>query len=159
MPHVPLSTPGDHSEVDFSRFVVVQAQDQVEFAVLKEAAKMSAVMASLVDTQNVIQVQVPSRPLSSVIEFCEHHWDCPLPTLPRPLQDPLSTYLPSWDNQFLGLGSNRSSNPMLTDESISILNAANALGVTDCVDLFGALIADKIKGKSPAEIKEVLRTQ
>ncbi|KAJ2380356.1 hypothetical protein GGI23_007807, partial [Coemansia sp. RSA 2559] len=90
--------------------------------------------------------EVNGKTLKKVIEFCEHHKDDPVDgddfdDLPRRSDD-----MDSWDKEFIDVEQ---------DTLFEVLLAANYMGCSALLDLACARVANMVRNKDAAEIREM----
>lgn len=96
--------------------------------------------------EEVPLVNVKSRVLAKVIEYCKHHVDAPAPAIAKPLKSPnLAEIVPEWDARFVDI-----EQEMLFE----LILAANYMDIKPLLELTCAKVASMIKGKTPEEIRK-----
>lgn len=89
---------------------------------------------------------IDGETLKSVIAYCEHHKDDPLPDEDAVDEDEnYATEPSSWDKSFINVDQGKLFN---------IIMAANYLDISSLLDLGCRTVADMIKGKSAEEIRK-----
>ena len=160
--------PGNYSNVDFSKFVVLQSNDQkpVEYVVSRDAVKMSGLMKDMLedqegdDQQTVIPIpNVNGRTLKYVLEYCEHHWNNRAEPIDKPLRGKIEEVISTWDRNFLLTDLIKGGDEKQHELLIDVIMAANFLNIKDLLDLTCASVASMIKGKSPEQIRALFNIE
>jgi S-phase kinase-associated protein 1 len=131
------------------------SQEGSEFEVPIEVAQMSELVKTMIgDDEEDNEGEIPQVPLpnvkgqvlANVIEFCQHHYNNPLPEIEKPLKSAsMEEVVPKWDASFV--------DGATQEEIFEIILAANYLDIKPLLDLACAKVASLIKGKSPEEIR------
>lgn len=89
--------------------------------------------------------------LEKIVDWLKYHHNNPPKKIERPITtNDLSTIVCKWDFNFINIE---------IDEVINLMNAVNYLDIKELLDLCCAKMASLIKGKSPAEIRQILRIE
>jgi S-phase kinase-associated protein 1 len=126
--------------------VILQAEDDKEFKVLVNAAKLSDTIKNLIeDAGTDLPIPLPnvsSDILAKVVEYCNYHIDHPVtPSTDEKKTDDIS----EWDLEFCKMDQ-----PTL----FKLILAANYLDIKDLLDLCCKTVANMVKGKTPDEIRK-----
>ncbi|XP_062103778.1 SKP1-like protein 1A isoform X2 [Humulus lupulus] len=121
--------------------IILKSSDGESFEVEEAVAQQSQTINYMiedgcVDDNGVPLPNVSSAILALVIEYCKKHIDSPNPN------DDLN----SWDAQFVNV-----------DQAtlFELMLSANYLNINHLLDLTCQIVADKIKGKTPEEIRKI----
>ncbi|KAJ9470567.1 SCF ubiquitin ligase complex protein SKP1a [Diplonema papillatum] len=154
--------PGNYKEVDFSKCVVLQSNDQkpTEFVVEREAAKMSGLIKDMLedqdeeDQQTIIPIpNVNGRTLEYVLEYCEHHWNNRPDPIDKPLRGRIDDVISPWDRKFIWTDLIKGGDEKQHELLIEVIMAANFLNIKDLLDLTCATVASLLKGKTTEQIR------
>jgi S-phase kinase-associated protein 1 len=164
-PSLPVA--GDYEKVDFQTHLVLQAPSKedaavtVEFAILRDAAKMSLLIKDMVEEVEpgercVLPIpNVDAHTLSYVLEYCRHHLDNLAKPISCPLKGDLKDELCDWDKEFLYTdlvkGGVQKEHALL----IEVIKAADFMNIQPLLHLTCATMADMLIGKTPDEIREM----
>ncbi|CAD5209142.1 unnamed protein product [Bursaphelenchus okinawaensis] len=133
--------------------IVLQSNDDrtfnVDYAILRQSGMLSEMFKSLrfdesQGPEDPIPVpNVDGATLKKVIEFCDHHRDEPILEDPDSIE-PHTFKLDDWQKEFMNVD----------DETLfNIIMAANYLDIRLLLEVGCKTVADKIKGKTPAELR------
>eukprot|EP01001_Neometanema_parovale_P009200 NODE_5449_length_945_cov_114.830900_g5231_i0.p1 GENE.NODE_5449_length_945_cov_114.830900_g5231_i0~~NODE_5449_length_945_cov_114.830900_g5231_i0.p1 ORF type:complete len:192 (+),score=60.43 NODE_5449_length_945_cov_114.830900_g5231_i0:61-636(+) len=170
MPVSELPTAGDYSSVDFKTHIVLQSNDTkaVEFAVSREAAKLSGLIKDMLEDQDpsdsAEQTMIPipnvnGRTLKYVIEYIEHHCSNKAEAIEKPLKGKIEDVISEWDKKFLFTDLVKDGDEKQHELLIDAIMAANFLNIKDMLDLTCACVASMIKGKSPEQIRALFNIE
>ncbi|KAK8807282.1 hypothetical protein WA158_004041 [Blastocystis sp. Blastoise] len=129
--------------------IKLKSIDGKEFTVRKEVIFMSEYIKELVKDEEgevvVPAVNIRGDILSKVIDFCEHHYNNPMPEIEKPLKSVnMKENTDEWDANFIEVD----------DDTLSkIVIASNLLIIRSLLDLACAKYASLIKDKKPEEIR------
>ncbi|KAH7687468.1 S-phase kinase-associated protein 1 [Dioscorea alata] len=133
--------------------VTLRSKDNKEFRVKQSTAAQSKLLKDLIDQgcctdQQAIPIfEVSSNVLQSLIEYCKKHAEL------SPSHN--AELLKDWDSNFM--------KTMAEKEDIEfigyLLIAANYLEVDGLLNLITTTVADMIRGKTPEEIRTILRIE
>ncbi len=144
-------------------YLVSNDEESEEFPCLREAAKMSTLLKDVLDDDpsSVVQrVDIPNvnkKTMPYVIQYMEHHWNNPVQPIEKPLKHHVTELVSDWDKKFLMTDLIKGGNEMEHDMLVETTMAANFFGIKDLLDLTCAAMASMIRGKSPEEIRNLLR--
>ncbi|GJN20711.1 hypothetical protein PR202_gb08121 [Eleusine coracana subsp. coracana] len=154
--------------------LVLVTECGTEFRISRMAAQMSAMLYGMIESDCAEgRIRVPGVDagiLRMVLAFCEKHGPYydpatagqdrdPFPPFPIDLSpanhaikpvtepDPDPHGLKSWDQEFITAGIDNST-------LFAIILAANFLGIEDLIELGCTAVADKMRGKTPEQIRE-----
>nr|GEV12360.1 SKP1-like protein 1B [Tanacetum cinerariifolium] len=131
-----------------SKKIVIKSGDGETIEIDEIAALESQTIKFMIEDEcadNVIPVPFTSATISKIIEYCKKHAE----SSKKDDNDDDKTVedLKSFDAEFVKLD---------TDIIQDILLAANYLNIKKLIDLMCQSISDRIKGKTPEEIREIL---
>lgn len=119
-------------------------EDKVEIVVEESTAILSKTIRNLVEdncASSVIPVQVDSSTMSKVIEYCSKHVG------EENANEDKKKELQQFDADF--------GKELDTDMLYYLLLASNYLDIAGLLDLIAQQVVDRIKGKTPGEIREM----
>ena len=144
-------TLADYKDFHFyinSYIKLISTENEV-FFIDKKAAKKSGLLKNCMDDDEDFKelnlIKVNSKNLKLIIEFLEHYKDSEIKELERPLSDRFEKLVDDFTNNFFS--------QLNFDDIFEILNVCNFMDIKCLIELCSAFIADKIKGKTPEEIK------
>ena len=95
-------------------------------------------------------LRVSGEILDKILTFCEHYLSDPFDEIPKPIPSAsLTSFVPIWYSIFMDEYSNNQ------PELYALILAANYMDVSSLLDLSCAKLASMMKGKRPAELKEM----
>ncbi|PWA64557.1 Skp1 domain-containing protein [Artemisia annua] len=128
-----------------SKKIVLKSADNEMFEIDEIVALESQAIKNMIEDEcadNVIPLDnIDSKTLSKIIEYCKKHAESPKKD-EKAVED-----LKSFDAEFAKVDM-----PLIQD----ILMAANFLNIDNLIGLMCRTIADRIKGKTPEEIRKIL---
>ncbi|KAK1360622.1 Fimbriata-associated protein [Heracleum sosnowskyi] len=127
------------------KYLTLGTQDKVEIVVEESTAILSKTIRNLVEdncASNVIPVQVDSITMSKVIEYCSKHVG------EEAANEHKKNELLEFDADF--------AKELDTDMLYHLFLASNYLHIAGLLDLIAQQVVDRIKGKKPHEIREML---
>ncbi|GJS42220.1 SKP1-like protein 1B [Tanacetum coccineum] len=138
-----------------SKKIVLKSGDGEMFEIDEIVALESQTIKHMIEDEcadNVIPLPlIASDTLSKIIEYCKKHAELSKKDDNDDKDDEKAAEdLKSFDAEFVKLDTN-----IIQD----ILLAANFLNIEKLIDLMCRLIADRIKGKTPEEIREILNIE
>jgi S-phase kinase-associated protein 1 len=150
--------------VEWDKYIVLQSNDQPpqEYKVLREAAKMSALIKEMLDDQaaeseTVVPVpNVAGNTLKYVIQWVEHHYNLDTKSVDKPLRGKIEEVVGEFDRTFLFTDLVKNANPDEHDLLIDVMMAANFLNIKVLLDMCCACLASMIKNKTSQEIRDFL---
>mgnify|MGYP001996946676 CR=1 FL=1 len=153
--------------IDWEKTIVLQSNDATpeEFAVEREAAKMSGLIKDMLDDQSegdetVIPVpNVNGRTLKYVVQYIEHHHNQRSEPLEKPLRGKIEDVVSEWDKAFLFTDLVKDHDEKQHELLIDVIMAANFLNVKELLDLTCACVASMIKGKSTEQIRALFNIE
>jgi len=156
-----------HGGVNFKTHLVLQSNDTkpVEFAVTREAAKMSGLIKDMLDDhegeeQTVIPVpNVNGKTLKYVIQYIEHHFNNRAEPIEKPLKGKVDDVISEWDKKYLYTELVKGADEKQHELLIDVIMAANFLNIKDQLDLTCACVASMIKGKTPEQIRALFNIE
>jgi S-phase kinase-associated protein 1 len=155
-----------HEGIDFSRFVVLQSNDNpkpIEYKVAKEAAKMSGLIKDMLEDQEgdaIIPVpNVSGRTLKLVLDYVVYHYNNRAEPIEKPLKTKIDDVICEWDKQFLFTDLVKNHDEKQHETLIDVIMAANFLNIKDLLDLTCACVASMIKGKTPEQIRALFNIE
>ncbi len=138
--------------------VSLVSQEGDKFDIPKKIAIMSELVKTMINNddddddedeqeQEIPLVNVKSKVLGKVIEFCKWHSENgPMKEIEKPLKSPnMSEVVGEWDANFVTI-----EQEMLFE----LILAANYMDIKSLLDLTCAKVASMIKGKTPEEIRK-----
>ena len=166
MPDVEIEA-GNYANIDFKANIVLQSNDTrpIEYAVNREAAKMSGLIKDMLEDQDseeqtVIPLpNVNGRTLKYVIQYIEHHWNNKAEPIEKPLKGKVEDVISEWDRRFLYTDLIKDSDEKQHELLIDCIMAANFLNIKDMLDLTCAAVASMIKGKTPEQIRALFNIE
>eukprot|EP01006_Ploeotia_vitrea_P032755 TRINITY_DN64927_c0_g2_i3.p2 TRINITY_DN64927_c0_g2~~TRINITY_DN64927_c0_g2_i3.p2 ORF type:complete len:189 (-),score=43.73 TRINITY_DN64927_c0_g2_i3:283-849(-) len=158
---------GDYSSVDFKTHVVLQSGDTQpqEFAVSRDAAKMSGLIKDMLDDQEdqdqtIIPVpNVVGKTLKYVIQYIEQHHNNRGEPIEKPLKGKIDDVVCEWDKKFLMTDLIKDGDEKQHELLIDCIMAANFLNIKDMLELTCAACASMIKGKTPEQIRALFNIE
>jgi Skp1 family, dimerisation domain/Skp1 family, tetramerisation domain len=132
--------------------VTLQTNDNVEFIIPVQVAKMSRTIADLME--DAIDRAIPlsgvsSSVLARVIEYCTFHVNDPIVPVPveqsNKDEEKRTDDISEWDLTFC--------NAMDRDTLFTVILAANYLDVSNLLIVLCKTVANMIKGKTPDELR------
>ncbi|VVT45255.1 uncharacterized protein SAPINGB_P000689 [Magnusiomyces paraingens] len=138
--------------------VTLVSNDNKKFEVPKDVAYKSVLIKNMVEDIGDENAEIPlpraqASVLEKVIDYCTYHKDDP--PLPAPVQKTQddqpdrirrTTDIIEWDYNFMNL-----ENPVIFE----IMLLANYLDIVPLFELTCKTVANKIKGKSPEQLREI----
>ena len=137
-------------------FINLKCRDGVTVPVHRRACRLSALFRGFLETQSCATEhevkQIDSEIMKLIVEYLEHYrFDDPK-ILEPPLATPdLKDHVPEWDCKFIAYDAPEQMKTFLT-----LLNAANFLGITALTRLCCAKFATFLKTKNVEQLKELL---
>ncbi|KAJ1729707.1 hypothetical protein LPJ61_003395 [Coemansia biformis] len=131
--------------------VTLQSSDEREFVVSIKVAEQSQLLKTKIEelgekSETIVLSDIKGDVLKKIIEYCEHYQEDPADgSVVRGLLPPPQGS--SWDKAYIKVEA-----PMLCE----LLKAAHTLKIPQLLDLGCSATANLIRGKSAAEIREVL---
>jgi S-phase kinase-associated protein 1 len=149
--------------VEWDKVIVLQSNDAtpVEFAVEREAAKMSGLIKDMLDSADDEPVIIPAENVSAatlhhVVAYMETHHNQRSEPLEKPLRGKIEDVISEQDRKFLFVDLLGEGGQELV---MDVLMAANYLNVPDLLALTCAFVASMIKGKSTEEIRALFNIE
>ncbi len=138
--------------------VTLVSNDQQEFQVEKDIVLQSILVKNMledIDQEDTPVIPLPNikgTTLKKVLEYCEHHrYDEPLSEDDDKFDvKRINNIVSEWDKTFIN-----SIDSIEGEELFEIILAANYLDIRSLLDLGCKTVADKLKGKSPQEIRDL----
>lgn len=133
-----------------TRCVRLMSKDQQEFKVARTAACMSKFIENMLDetdsSEPIPLLNVDSKTLAKVIQYCEYKKDKQACKLEKPLKSTdLSEAVCDFCAEYIRIDNG---------EVLEILMAANYLDICPLLELASGQIASQIKNKKPEEIRK-----
>eukprot|EP01012_Entosiphon_sulcatum_P033554 TRINITY_DN42481_c0_g1_i1.p2 TRINITY_DN42481_c0_g1~~TRINITY_DN42481_c0_g1_i1.p2 ORF type:complete len:199 (-),score=59.02 TRINITY_DN42481_c0_g1_i1:167-736(-) len=157
---------GNYAGVNFKSHIVLQSNDTkpVEYAVSREAAKMSGLIKDMLEDQEEEQTVIPvpnvnGRTLKYVIQYIEHHHNNHAEPIEKPLKGKVEDVITEWDKKFLYTDLVKDNDEKQHELLIDVIMAANFLNIKDLLDLTCACVASMIKGKTPEQIRALFNIE
>ncbi|PWA42961.1 Skp1 domain-containing protein [Artemisia annua] len=134
-----------------SKKIVLKSADNETFEIDEIVALESQAIKNMIEDEcadNVIPLgNIDSKTLSKIIEYCKKHAESPKKDDNADIDEKAVEDLKSFDAEFAKVDM-----PLIQD----ILMAANFLNIDNLIGLMCRTIADRIKGKTPEEIRKIL---
>ena len=135
------------------------SQEGDKFDIAKKIAVMSELVKTMINNdddeededeeqeQEIPLVNVKSKVLGKVIEFCRYHTEHgPMKEIEKPLKSPnMGEVVDEWDAAFVTIDQ---------EMLFELILAANYMDIKSLLDLTCAKVASMIKGKTPEEIRK-----
>ena len=135
------------------------SQEGDKFDIAKKVAVMSELVKTMINNddddededeeqeQEIPLVNVKSKVLGKVIEFCRYHTEHgPMKEIEKPLKSPnMGEVVDEWDAAFVTIDQ---------EMLFELILAANYMDIKSLLDLTCAKVASMIKGKTPEEIRK-----
>eukprot|EP00906_Rhabdomonas_costata_P034444 RCo048477 len=156
---------GDRSGVDWNTQVVLQSNDNVEYAVARDAAMLSLVVKDMLadvtpGEEAVIPLpQINGLTLKYVVQYVEHHINEPAERIERPLKQKLLEVISRFDREFLYTDLIKGGDERQHQLLVDCISAANFLNIEDMLDLTCAAAATMLKGKTAEQIRELCKIE
>ena len=137
--------------------VTLISKDGDAFLVSIPACSRSLFLKDVVDVQSstppISLPDISSSCLAYLVEYMEHYQDPSLsiPTIEKPLRsNNLADLVPAWDAEFVNKPN---------EVVFEIIEAANYMCIDGLINLASAKVASLIKGKTPAEIRQIFNIE
>lgn len=132
------------------QIIKVASSDERIFEVSKDVISMSTVIKNVIEDVGVSNDPIPlpnvtGDIMEKIIQFCEYHTVHPEVNVAEYMTTGKIT--DPWDITFCEM-------PM--DVKIDVINATNYLDIKQLLDMLCLSVAHAIKGKSPAEIRQIM---
>jgi S-phase kinase-associated protein 1 len=158
---------GNWPNVDFSTHIILQSNDTkpVEYAVLREAVKMSGLIKDMLEDQDAEEStliplpNVSGKTMKYVIQYMEYHWNNRAEPIEKPLKGKVEDVISEWDKKFLYTDLIKEGDEKQHELLIDGIMAANFLNIKDMLDLTCAAVASMIKGKTPEQIRALFNIE
>ena len=155
-----------HEGIDWSEFVVLQANDNVDYKAARNAVtSMSQLLHDMLEDQPegeaaVIPVpNVSGDTLKYVLQYVMEHHDKRADPIEKPLKGKIDDVISQWDKDFLYTDLIKGGDEKQHEKLIDVVMAANFLNVKDLLDLTCATVASMIKGKTPEQIRSLFNIE
>jgi S-phase kinase-associated protein 1 len=141
-------------------FITIVSSDQFEIKdVSSYICNMSQVIKCIIENcpdmiiegeqKKIVISNITGDILQKVLDWMKYHYNNQPQKIERPITtNDLSTIVCEWDFNYINIE---------IDTIIDLMNAANYLDISGLLDLCCAKMASIIKGKSPAEIRDILK--
>jgi len=135
--------------------VTLQSLDGEEYEVEVRVAKMSETIKNLIEDAGIESAiplpNITGKILAKVVEYCKYHVDHPTPVPEGKKDEKKTDDIIPWDVAFC------SSVDQYT--VYDLILAANYLDIKELLDMTCKTVANMVKGKTPAELREIFKIE